>query len=374
MRVQIDNKLGEIKERWAAERFSFAEWKGRNVPVLMGVVPVVEELEEAQMQLQTMLTMRHVTPFRDEVQSKLKQLSDTSEALELWLKVQMLWCSLESVFLGGDIAKQMPVVAKKFVKIDKDWSKIMSKAAETMEVVACCANELLRTSLPVMYSELEKCQKSLEGYLEQKRNKFPRFYFVSNPVLLQVLSQGSDPQSVQAYYEKIFDAVSCVEHDKKDPNLIMTIISRAGSDEERVPLQRKVKCVGNIEDWLNDLIVESNRTMKEICADCSAEVRSIVSDVGQLRGFVNKYCGQFSLLGIQLLWTFDVQSSLDGIKSKKNTVRARARCLQCSAARRLMVVCFFADAGLRPASGADPDVSVRVVPDRPRVAAEPHKN
>ena len=76
----------------------------------------------------------------------------------------------------------------KFAKIDKDWLKIMTKAAETQLV------------LP--FTELEKCQKSLDGYLEQKRSKFPRFYFCSNPVLLQILSKGSDPQQVQIYYEK----------------------------------------------------------------------------------------------------------------------------------------------------------------------------
>lgn len=38
-----------------------------------------------------------------------------------------MWTSLESVFTGGDIAKQMPIEAKKFVKIDKDWSKAMIK-------------------------------------------------------------------------------------------------------------------------------------------------------------------------------------------------------------------------------------------------------
>ncbi len=36
------------------------------------------------------------------------------------------------------------------------------------------------------------------------------FYFVSNPVLLLMLSQGSDPLAVQAYYEKIFDSITMV--------------------------------------------------------------------------------------------------------------------------------------------------------------------
>jgi dynein heavy chain len=51
----------------------------------------------------------------------------------------------------------------------------MGRASETKFVVQCCSNELLRTTLPALYSELEKCQKSLEGYLEQKRSKFPRY-------------------------------------------------------------------------------------------------------------------------------------------------------------------------------------------------------
>ena len=91
------------------------------------------------------------------------------------------------------IAKQLPVEAEKSQKVDKGWQKIMAKASDTQNVIESCANELLKQCPPVMYSELEKCQKSLEGYLEQKRNKFPRFYFVSNPELLLILSQGSDP-------------------------------------------------------------------------------------------------------------------------------------------------------------------------------------
>ena len=69
---------------------------------------VVEELEDTQMNSQTLLTMRHVAPFRNIAQELLGLLSETSDTLESWVKVQMMWCALESVFSGGDIAKQLP--------------------------------------------------------------------------------------------------------------------------------------------------------------------------------------------------------------------------------------------------------------------------
>eukprot|EP00604_Paraphysomonas_vestita_P002156 CAMPEP_0174820288 /NCGR_PEP_ID=MMETSP1107-20130205/4010_1 /TAXON_ID=36770 /ORGANISM="Paraphysomonas vestita, Strain GFlagA" /LENGTH=265 /DNA_ID=CAMNT_0016035301 /DNA_START=1397 /DNA_END=2191 /DNA_ORIENTATION=+ len=247
--LKIEKGLEEIEDRWKTFTFAFREWKNRNIQILLGTVGVMEELEEAQMNLQAYLTMRHVAPFRERAQELLQTLSDASDTLERWLKVQMMWCSLESVFTGGDIAKQMPMEAKKFGKIDKEWAKVMGKAYETQIVVECCANEVLRAALPMMYSELEKCQKSLEGYLEQKRNKFPRFYFVSNPGLLIILSQGSDPLSMNDHYEKVFDAISYVEHSRKDKTIIERMHGDGGQGHEVIPFSTPVRAVGNIEDW-----------------------------------------------------------------------------------------------------------------------------
>ena len=314
--LAIESKLHSIRDQWEEERFNFGEGS-RNVPVLKSVPVRIEELEEAQMQCQTMLTMKHVTPFKDDVQGLLTELSDTSDTLELWFKVQLMWCSLESVFTGGDIAKQMPLEAKKFNKIDKEFGKIMHKAKETWLVVPCCANEVLRTQLPMMYSELEKCQKSLEGYLEQKRNKFPRFYFVSNPVLLQILSQGSDPLAIQLYYETIFDSISEVVHDPRDKFIIREFICRFKGSTEQLVFSKEVIAKGNIEDWLMTMLRTQCLTMKDACRQMALEATNITSS-SQLRPFVDVQCSQYALLGIQLLWTNDCHEALMHCKVKKN--------------------------------------------------------
>ena len=50
-----------------------------------------------------------------------------------------------------------------------------------------------------IHEELEICFKSLTGYLDKKRQVFPRFYFVSDPVLLAILSRPYDLESVKPH-------------------------------------------------------------------------------------------------------------------------------------------------------------------------------
>ena len=72
--------------------------------------------------VQTFLTMKAVAPFREETQELLKQLTETPYVVKRWLKMQQIWCSIESVSTGIDNAKQLHIDAQIFGKVDKESS------------------------------------------------------------------------------------------------------------------------------------------------------------------------------------------------------------------------------------------------------------
>lgn len=58
-----------------------------------------------------------------------------------------------------------------------------------------------------MNIKLEEIQKALDMYLETKRQIFPRFYFLSNDDVLEILGQSQNSEAMQPHMKKCFDNI-----------------------------------------------------------------------------------------------------------------------------------------------------------------------
>ena len=121
--------------------------------------------------------------------------------------------------------------------------------------------------LSEMSTQLDLCQKALAEYLEEKRSMLPRFYFIGDDDLLEILGQAKNPEVIQAHLKKLFAGIHSVIF-SEGAKSITAMRSIAG---EVVPLKQNVVVTEAVEEWLADLSTSMVKTLSAMLVKCLSE-------------------------------------------------------------------------------------------------------
>jgi Dynein heavy chain, N-terminal region 2 len=146
---------------------------------------------------------------------------------------------------------------------------------------------------------LELIQKELRSFLEGKRGKFPRFFFLSNEDLLEIIGQGKDPTPINKHIKKIFEGINSIATDGgvgKGIDKVYLIKKVMSQDGETIELdgELSVKAVGDIENWLFVLVRNVQTALRKIFNRYNGEISNQKKNMDKetLSNIINKNLGQ----------------------------------------------------------------------------------
>ncbi|XP_019627758.1 PREDICTED: dynein heavy chain 1, axonemal-like isoform X2 [Branchiostoma belcheri] len=297
----IEQALDKMEAEWDPIKFEIIPYKETGTYILRSSDESSQLLDDHIVMTQSMSFSPYKKPFEERITTWESKLKMTQDVLDEWLLCQRSWLYLEPIFSSEDINRQLPVEGKRFQTMDRMWRKIMKNANDNPQVISLCPDARLLENLTECNKLLEQVQKGLSEYLETKRSAFPRFYFLSDDELLEILSQTKDPKAVQPHLRKCFENMAKL-HFEED----LAITKMFSMEGECVPMSEKLYPTGNVEDWL----LEVERVMRESLRTIIGWSLAVYPDTKRTE-WVLDWPGQIVIAGCQTFWSKEVSDSLE---------------------------------------------------------------
>ncbi|KAH6567387.1 hypothetical protein BASA60_009078 [Batrachochytrium salamandrivorans] len=296
----IESSLDKMGLEWKTTMLDIISYKDTGTFIMKVSEDITRLIDDHIVMTQGMNFSPYKKPFSERINLWESKLRTVQETLEAWMVCQRLWLYLEPIFGSDDIATQLPVESKRFTLMDRTWRRIMSQVKQKPGVIECCSDYKLLDSFRECNKLLELVSKGLSAYLESKRISFPRFFFLSDDELLQILSQTKDPTAVQPHLRKCFENVAALEF--APDNKIMAMYSAEG---EKIDFSEPFYPKGPVEEWLLRVEDQMRQSVKRVVCDAISAYTT-----RQRASWVVEWPGQAVLAASQTFWTAEVTTAL----------------------------------------------------------------
>ncbi|XP_015784706.1 dynein heavy chain, cytoplasmic isoform X1 [Tetranychus urticae] len=316
--MALEEFLKQVREAWQNYELDLISYQNK-CRLIRGWDDLFNKVKEHINSITAMKLSPYYKEFEEDALAWEEKLNRINALFDVWIDVQRRWVYLEGIFSGSsDIQALLPVETQRFHSISTEFLTLMKKVSKSPLVMDVLNIPGVQKSLERLADLLAKIQKALGEYLERERSSFPRFYFVGDEDLLEIIGNSKNIPRLQKHFRKMFAGVSSIILDE-DSTHVLGLSSKEG-EEVRFATPVSIKDHPKINEWLALVEQEMRITLGKLLAQAvsdSAPFKTGDINASEYMEWLDKYQAQIIVLAAQIGWSEYVESALSQISSEE---------------------------------------------------------
>lgn len=261
--LRLQQKLSKMIDEWDKVSLDISFDEKSSMHVFSNLSDIEVLLEDHFTIIEEMKTSSFVKPIISKITDFFTSLVTIQKIINQWNYIQVLILSLDSTFSYAYIEIYLPEDSTLYAKVKEVLANIQTKLCEA-PTFAKINNSLILECLCDSSIRLEKINHGVRNYIEAKRLCFPRFFFLSDKEIQNILFESNNSEKLHVLLNKCFEGIEKVRIN--EDKCICSVIGNYG---EVLHLENYINVVSNHEEkWLISLESEINTVITKNIFQC----------------------------------------------------------------------------------------------------------
>ncbi|XP_065684969.1 cytoplasmic dynein 1 heavy chain 1 isoform X1 [Hydra vulgaris] len=312
--LALEEFLKQVKEAWQSFELELVSYQNR-CKLIRSWDELFDKVKEHINSVSAMKLSPYYKVFEEDAVQWEDKLNRILNLFDVWIDVQRRWVYLDGIFSGsGDIQHLLPIETQRFGSISSEFLTLMRKVGKAPLVLDILNIPGVQRILERLGDLLGKIQKALGEYLERERASFPRFYFVGDEDLLEIIGNSKNVGRLQKHFKKMFAGIHTISLNA-DSTVVNGICSKEG---EEVHFITPVSLIDfpKINEWLSKVEEQMRLTLATLLARSIKDIQAFSGkeiDTATYMNWVDKYQAQLVILSAQIFWSEQCENALVSI-------------------------------------------------------------
>lgn len=307
----IEENLNKIFANWSNTTFELFNYSNK-CRLIKNWDFLFEQCNADISTLSSMKSSPYFGHFEQQVTDLETKLNKLYILLDIWIELQQQWVYLDSIFgsNNNEIQNLLPIESARFNNVSYEFLDMLKRTYKFNLVIDTLSISNIQETANRILDGVIRVRKSLTDYLEKQRDLFPRFYFIGNEDLLEIIGSSVDIDRINRHFKKMFIGIASLDLSKESSSIV-ALISEEG---ERVELVRPVSLIkySRLNEWLSQLEIEIKLTLANLTERALEKCNQFFEDTNEMTAFdmIDSFPSQVCSLSLQIVFTKFVEISI----------------------------------------------------------------